>query len=120
MGVSLPGGPDRDPVRDLKFKTIADAILGTANRDLELRVGSSSVTFSASKYSSTVTINHGLGRVPVALVATAAAPGFDIDDAVVINRVSAMTATSVNLQGRTVSGDAVGPGDVAFSWIAIG
>lgn len=120
MALPLPGGPDPDPTRDLKFRMLAEAVLGTGGRGLEIRIGNNVLTFPGSSVSNSLVVSHGLGTTPVFFHAFPEAPSYNITNAVVINRVSTYGTSSVTVQGRTVSGAAVGPGDVAFSWIAIG
>lgn len=85
-------------------------------RPLAIAAGSSLLTFSGGSTSNTVTINHGLTRTPIAMVATAlAAPGFSA-----IPSFNCLNETTTQFEVNGVTPGSAITGNVAFCWIAIG
>lgn len=73
--------------------------------------GQVTVTFSGATASNTVTVAHGLGRVPKAVVATSSA-GFGV-----VYHVTAITSTSFDITGFYPPGALTGA--FTASWIAV-
>lgn len=79
------------------------------------RGGTAALTFTGpGLISATRTMAHGLGRVPVAIVATAyGAPA--VDQVPVLNTFT-WTDTTFDISGEI---DAAYTGDISFSWVAL-
>lgn len=70
MSIPLPGGADPDLDRQQKFDALAQAIPSFGGRTVEIRFGTSTVTFTASAASASTTVAHGLGKTPVTAYVT--------------------------------------------------
>jgi hypothetical protein len=97
------------------FDAIALAIPGTGGKDIEIRYGTATVTFTASQDSDLPTVNHGLGRTPVIVVATP----YNVAAYANIPKVDWFGATSTTfaLAARVESAITLA---VTVTWIAIG
>ena len=97
----------------MKLDALRLAVLGTGGRQIELRWGYDTVTFSGSQTSADKQIAHGLGRAPVVVVATETTTYNGV-----IYAVRAFTATEFTVRGGCPFGSLTGL--TGFSWIAIG
>lgn len=113
--LQLPHGPDDDPQRQQKFEAISQAMPGFGGKSVEMRYGTATVTFTASTDSDLPTVSHGLGRVPVVVVATP----FNVATYANIPKVDwfGATATTFSLAARAESAITLA---VSVTWIAIG
>lgn len=100
---------------DRNFLRLGELTIGTGDLQLELRFGVVTLAYAAANTSNTVTVTHGLGRVPAAVVATSlGAPAFgNITNANIVGS----TSTTFNINGET---QAAFTGNVTLYWIAIG
>lgn len=113
MALPLPGGPDPDPARQQKFDRIAQALIGTGGKSVELRFGADVATFTASTGSGIVTVTHGLGRAPVAVFALADTNAVNV----FAQKNGAATTTTVPFSLTSLTAHT---GNVTFYWFAIG
>jgi hypothetical protein len=89
--------------------------LAGASRELAIDSGASSLAYAASTGSATTTVNHNLGRAPIAVVATAmGAPGFT---AVPVFNWFNQATTTFQINGAIQSAFT---GNIPFTWIALG
>lgn len=90
-------------------------LIDVGGRSIGVRFGSGTLTFpGGSPSTSTVTVNHGLGRTPVAVCVCNEFLGS-------IGSVNTLTSTTFQTLGFTVDGSSPGAGTGApFYWIAIG
>lgn len=113
--LQLPGGPDDDHVRQRKFDEIAQAMPGFGGKSMEVRFGITNLAFAASTTLTVTGIAHGLGRVPVAIIATShGAPSFG---QLVLCDTGGWTTTTFQLNGELKTAYT---GTIPVSWIAIG
>lgn len=113
MTVSLERLTDNSPTAR-NFLTLASLTLGTGGRELELRWGVGTLTFTASAGSAALNVTHGLGKAPVACFAAALNAGFGNVPYPVF---SALGTTTFVLQGEVKTAFS---GSVTMMWIAIG
>jgi hypothetical protein len=97
-------------VADRNFRRLAQLVIDTGGRDVGVRFGVASTTFTASTLSTPTTVTHGLGRTPVVAFAGTENVGFTYS-------VTARTSTTITVQGFT-SG-AVSQTN-SFDWFVIG
>ena len=84
--------------------------------DKSIRVGKSSVTFTAASLSAQVAVPHGLGKTPVAVFTTSATP---IAGRIEIQESAAADATNVYLTGVHSLGTNISVTQ-NFYWLVIG
>jgi hypothetical protein len=80
-----------------------------------VQYGRSSAHFNASAVSDTKTVNHNLGKTPSVVLLT----GEDSGTSVIAGSVYVTSSTNFTCRFRDVDGNARGPGDLVFNWIAI-
>jgi hypothetical protein len=111
MNEYVPDG-DWNSVRR-NFERLSD--LDTGGQSVSIRFGRSSIDFTASTDSSSTTVDHGLGKEPLAVVATAY--GASTHARFPALNTGNYTATQFDIAGRIF---AVATETVIFNWIAIG
>lgn len=116
MTLALPGGLDDDSERQQKFDQIAQAMPGFGGKSVEIRYGTTVLTWTASTTSAGATVSHGLGKTPQIVVATVGAYG---SSNAAHAQVGGFGATTFNLQGQITAGAAL-TGTLPCYWIAIG
>lgn len=114
MALPLPGGPDDDPDRQQKFDALARAMAGFGGKSVEIRYGTATLTFTASTDSAAVSVTHGLGRLPVSVVAMSFGSSFG---RVANCNWASPTATTFLFAGEVKTAFT---GTVTVTWIAIG
>lgn len=95
------------------FDVVADAVANFGGKSIEIRFGTGFVTFTASATSATKLVNHGLGRLPVVVLATEVGTANGI-----LYPTTAYTATQFQIVGGAAFGALTG--NTNFGWIAIG
>lgn len=96
---------------------IAEAFIDTGGRQLKLRFGTSSVTFTASDVSAQATIPHGMGSTPTLAAGFARTPA---TNRITVQESAAADATNIYLKGHfvTVGGSLTASQNIY--WFAIG
>jgi hypothetical protein len=90
---------------------LAGLVLDTGGQSLGIRVGQSTVTFTASALSATTVVSHGLGRTPVAVF-------YGNVDANMDNLATTVVgATTFTVQGRYSSAVT---GTASLYWMVVG
>lgn len=112
-----------EPGTNPTFDDIAKYLIDTGGRTIKLRFGRTTITFNnggaASAVSQVKQVSHGLGSTPVAIYATMDSIGNGAAADAAITVVT-YAATTIDFRATTIAGGTVGPGDLYFSWLAIG
>lgn len=98
------------------FDKLRTLLIDTGGQSIGLRFGSDSLSFAASAVSVTRTVNHGLAKIPQAILVL---PTLGTEY-IVANYVGASrNDVSFQVSGQTNSGSAI-TADLGFFWVAIG
>lgn len=111
-------GGDIGKVVDWLIKTLGGRldVLEDLLGGLKIKVGKSTLVFTASSTSAQVTVTHGLGKAPLAVFATCATPvggRFTIQESAAASNTQAFF-TGFQTQGTNVSASQ------DFYWLAVG
>lgn len=97
------------------FATVFRLLIDTGGQSVGIRFGSSALTFAASTNSASTTIPHGLGRLPIVVLALPfSSPAFG---KIPTLNLSSSDATSIVLNGEIGTAHT---GSISFSWAVIG
>jgi hypothetical protein len=105
-----------DQVKDgvqRNFDALAGAVVSTGGQRVGFRFSAGTLTFTASATSAASVISHGLGNVPIVVIACEVTTGFGV-----IVRTNTYTSTTFSAVGTNPFG--AGTYVATFAWIAIG
>lgn len=99
-------------ISDRNFQKLMSLVLDTGGESVGLRFGTGSATWTAAVNSASVTVPHGLGKIP-------AAAGAFTRDLGIAYAVTARDATNITVRGFATAG-APTSGTATFDWAVIG
>ena len=115
MGINLETLADNSKA-DRNFRKLAQLVLDTGGQDVGVRFGTGTATWpGGSQFTNTVTITHGLGRTPIAVVCTCITGGAAIG----AYQAFGYTSTTFAVKAQAVDGGTTA-GSQTFAWVAIG
>lgn len=99
-------------VSDRNFQKLMSLVLDTGGRSVGIRFGTATATWTASATSATVTIPHGLGKIPGFVTYGSKNTPFEYATA-------SVDATNISTVGYQTAGTVV-TGTLTFYWVVLG